>query len=519
MQDSKTLSNRIKSGWTRIPAELKFTFTTAFCVFLFIHLYCFTNKFMNHDDVLFSVGGSGTASGRWLKNYICALSSTYSMPWVNGTLSALYAAVAICCVTELFSVKHRFIRVLIAVLMASYPTVAATFSYMYTADAYFFALALACLGAFLTQKFRFGWIAGSVLFAMSLGCYQAYFGMATALLVCSLLYEITYQQYNVKESIVRAFRCLFAILLGMILYKICLDLMLKIENVTLTSYMGVDSMWNVSFSDLLVRTGNAYKYFFAFYPLKTGALFPERTQTIYRMVLIFIGCVVLYRIIKQKLYKTPIQLLLAIVLTLLVPLACCIIFVMSERVHFLMVYPIVVPFVMATVLLDNLADEIPTSKNGLGGIFVYGLLTLSILIFCYDSVLITNRAYLKQDIIFKESFAYNLKLTERIENVDGYHPGMPVLFIGTVNEENRPVQNSTFNELNSLTGVETELSALSDSTIREFCQFYIGVGLPMPSDEARSAALEQLDTQQMPCYPADGSIVITNDIVVVKFSD
>ena len=73
-----------------------------------------------------------------------------------------------------------------------------------------------------------------------------------------------------------------------------------------------------------------------------------------------------------------------------------------------MVYPIVVPFVMATVLLDNLADEIPTSKNGLGGIFVYGLLSLSILIFCYDSVLITNKAYLKQDIIFKESFSLDI---------------------------------------------------------------------------------------------------------------
>lgn len=519
MQKNNTLGDRVRSGWTRIPSEIKFTFFSAFCVFLFIHLYCFTNKFMNHDDVLFSLGGSGTASGRWFKNYICAISSTYSMPWINGALSAFYFAVAVCCVTELFSVKHRFMRIVIAVLMASYPTVAATFAYMYTADAYFFALALACLGAFLAQKFRFGWIAGAVLFALSLGCYQAYFGMAAALLVCSLLHEGVYCQYSTKESIVRAVRCLISLLLGMVLYKICLDIMLKIEGLTLTSYMGLDSMWNISFRELLTRIVDAYKNFFFFYPAKTGRIFPKYTKFIYWITILFTFCVVLVRVCKQRLYKSPLKLVLCAVLSFLVPLACCIIYVMSEKVHMLMVYPMIVPFILAIVLLDKFAEDVPFSRKGIGGTLLCGILILCVLLSCFDNIVITNKAYLKQDIIFKESYAFNLKLTERIENTDGYTPGMPVLFLGEVNQDNRPVQNPEFNELNGLTGIETELSALDVPTIREFCQFYIGVGLPWPTKEASAAVLEQLDVEQMSCYPADGSIQIVNDIIVVKFSD
>lgn len=518
-QKPKTLGEYAKIKWMSIPSITKFTFAITLLFFIVIHLYGFTNKFMNHDDMLFSLGGAGITSGRWFKNLVCAISSTYSMPWINGLLSALYMAVSVCAVTALFNVQHKFNCGLIAALMASFPTIAATFSYMYTADAYILALALACLGAFVAHKFKFGWCLAAVLFALSLGIYQAYFGMAVALLVFSLLYEITHRDYSTKEIIIKCLQYLFSLLLGLVIYKITLDALLKIQNLTLSSYMGISSMWDVSIGELLERVKYAYKNFFLFYNRNGFDVFPDRTLYLHFSVLLFLGLELVYLIVKNKIHTKPFLLLITLLLTAIIPLSCTIIFVMSAETHMLMIYPIIMPMLAAVIMIDKAIDSTPLNVKGLGNTCICLILIISTLFFCYDNFILTNKAYLKMDIIFKQTYAFNLKLTERIERTEGYTAGMPVQFIGTVTEEIRPIQTGDFDEIHRMTGVESELSALHEPTIREFCQFYIGVGLPYPSGEFSSSIENNPAVQQMNRYPAEGSIQIIDGVVVVKFSN
>lgn len=517
---AQTLGEYSKSLWMRIPQIIKLTFIMTFLIFLVVHLYCFTNKFMNHDDAIFSVGGAGITSGRWLKNWICSFSSTYSMPWTTGILSALYMALAVCCVIGLFQIQHKLSACLIAVLMSSSPVIAATFSYMYTADAYIAALTLACFGAFITQKYEHGWIIGAVSFACSLGIYQAYFGLAVALIVFSLLYKITNEELTNKALIFKCLRSLLSLVLGLIFYKIILEYLLKVQNLSLSTYMGISSMWDVTPSVLLERVKTAYQSFFQFYDLKQFELYPEHTQTFYRLTIAGLYFALFYQILVKKAYRKPLLLLAEILLALLLPLSCMIVFVMSKNVHMLMVYPVIVPFIAAVVLLDKFFFRIPLNFKGLIAIVLCVVMALSIGFHCYDSVVITNKAYFKMDVVYKQTYAYSLKLTQRIESTDDYVVNMPVAFVGSVNPENHPSYTSgVFIELNSMTGVETEWSALQDPTIREFCEYYLGVTLPAVSGDKLNALRSSETVQQMPNYPAAGSIALIDDVIVVKLSD
>lgn len=517
---AQTLGEYSKSLWMRIPQIIKFTFIMTFLTFLIIHLYCFTNKFMNHDDAIFSDGGAGITSGRWFKNWICTFSSTYSMPWITGILSALYMALAVCCVVGLFQIQHKLSACLIAVIMSSNPVIAATFSYMYTADAYIMALTLACFGAFVTQKYKHGWIIGAISFACSLGIYQAYFGMAVALIVFSLLYNITNEELNTKALILKCLRSLLSLLFGLVLYKIILEYLLKIQNLSLSTYMGISSMWDVTPGILLERVKTAYRNFAQFYNLKKFELYPVRTQKLYRLTILGLYFALFCQIILKKAYRKPLLLLTEILLALLLPLSCMIIFVMSTDVHMLMVYPVILPFIAAVVLLDKIFCRIPLNVKGLISAALCGVMAFCVCFHCYDSVVITNKAYFKMDVIYKQTYAYSVKLTERIESTDGYVVNMPTAFIGRVNPENHPSYTSnTFIELNRMTGVETEWSALLDPTIREFCEYYLGVTLPGVSSDKLNSLHNSEIVQQMPNYPAEGSIALIDEIMVVKFSD
>ena len=89
----KTPYNCASRLWRRIPGYIRLTFASAVALGLVTHLYMFTNKLTNHDDIghLF-IADYGTASGRWLLPSILGLDGNFSMPWLIGLLSILCLA-------------------------------------------------------------------------------------------------------------------------------------------------------------------------------------------------------------------------------------------------------------------------------------------------------------------------------------------------------------------------------------------------------------------------------------------
>ncbi|MDE6591162.1 MAG: glucosyltransferase domain-containing protein, partial [Oscillospiraceae bacterium] len=142
--------------WKRIPKHIRLSFAAAVALGLATHLYAFTNKLTNHDDLdQMFYAGYGAASGRWLLPSILRLDGDFSIPWLIGLIGILCLAGTVCLTVSLLRIRHPLGCVVTAAVMVSYPTVASTFAYMFTSSGYFFGLLLAVFGAYAAV--RWGW--------------------------------------------------------------------------------------------------------------------------------------------------------------------------------------------------------------------------------------------------------------------------------------------------------------------------------------------------------------------------
>ena len=193
MDENCSLSPNVAAErfWQRVPGEIRWTFIMAVVMGLVTHMYAFTNDLLNHDDIYHLLQCEyGAQSGRWFLPIVLGWDGTYSMPWLIGALSVLCLALTACFTVSLLRIQGRLGALITVTLLVAYPTVAATFSYMFTADEYFFGLFLASFAAYAAARMpRMGLPLGAVALILSLGIYQSYFPVAAVLMVGALLFD------------------------------------------------------------------------------------------------------------------------------------------------------------------------------------------------------------------------------------------------------------------------------------------------------------------------------------------
>ena len=122
----------VKRCWQKLPAYIRWTFVAAVIMGFVAHLFVFTNDLINHDDIyhLFQCV-YGAQSGRWFLPTVLQWDGSYSLPWLIGVLSILCLAVTACFTVNLLRIRGRLGILVTVTLLVAYPTVAATFSYMF----------------------------------------------------------------------------------------------------------------------------------------------------------------------------------------------------------------------------------------------------------------------------------------------------------------------------------------------------------------------------------------------------
>ena len=87
---------------------------------------------------------------------------------------------------EIFQFKKTVTIILTSAVIVTFPTVGATFSYMFTADGYMMGNLLATLAVYMTKKWRYGFIPASLIFYVSVGIYQA--NLTIFLVIATILF-------------------------------------------------------------------------------------------------------------------------------------------------------------------------------------------------------------------------------------------------------------------------------------------------------------------------------------------
>ena len=509
------------SLFRRVPGYCWWTFGSAMVVGLISHLYMFTNKLPNHDDVGHTfVANYGTQSGRWFLPTVLKLDGDFSTPLLIGILGLLFLAVTACLVASILRVRRRFSCTVLAALLVSFPTISATYSYMFTADGYFLGLMLAALGAYWAIRYpRLGIVLGAVAIMLSMGIYQSYFPVAAVLMVGAMVFETLDGQKSFRQLMLQGIRLVVVLGIGMVLYMVMVKITTR--NLGLVDYMGISTMGQIQLSqlpDLVAKCYLGYIRFFFADPVNTqfAAL---------RLPLLLCGAatVILLIVLLWKRRLGALRTARVLVLGAIYPLAGNLIYIMvaGQTVHLLMIYGSALLLAAPIALTDyGLEDfiQLRLPQQSLCALMSWVILVaMSIVSFTY--VVGSNQSYLKMQLAMDQVTSYSTRLLSAIEQCEGYDPDLPVVLLGS----NRRTEDlSPTPALNSLTANMTgvlDMAGMRTSYVYNyFLRYYMGfTGQVYLGTAPEAQALEELkEVQDMPVYPASGSIRIVDGYVVVK---
>ena len=519
--------------------QARIAFFSALLFGLFSHGMGLFNKLSHQDDIanLFGFGATIT-SGRWMLHVFAWMegllfgTGNASLPLYNGLLSILCVGVSCALLVCLLRIRNPVSCALLSCLMVAFPVMTALFSYMFTSHPYMIGFLMMVLSGCLICRGT-SWrirVFAAFLGGASIGVYQAFLPVLLAILLIDDV--LTLQKEEPAGVFLRRAGIQALCVAGALLvYFAASRFFLERFHLTLTSYQGIDRMGMMSVPTFLKRVGTAYRVFF--FPPRNVAedMYPGTLYYLYELMLAANVLLALFRVIRMG--KTnPAGAVFTGILYALIPLGCQFIHIMSDDVHGLMVFGQAMQFALLIAQLDEWetrTDRAAGAKRGKNpllrtktgkGRAASGKqivsLAASVLLAaaCIMYARFDNQCYLKDTLQQQEAMSYYTTLITRIKSQEGYTPDTQICFVNDWSEFDPTIYNlpeMDFIHLNLYGRDTTEyIHIAKEFFMRAWCGF-----------EANWYWGEEPDgwpeVQAMPEYPADGSIQMIRDVLIVKF--
>lgn len=499
---------KIKESW-------KITFLSVIVIGLITHSYMFLNNFLSADSMWSLYADQNMiTSGRWFLTIACGISSYYQLPWVIGILSLVWIGIAAVFLIEIFEIKNKENQILIAGILVTFPALVSTYSYLYTADGYMFAVMLVCISVYLLKKYRFGFIPAGIILGFAIGIYQAY--LAFAMLLCvGLLFISILKGEKAKAIWEKTKHMILYGVIGLVFYYVMLQILLHIQGLTLSTYQGIDGMTSFSLAEFPKMIIAAYRDFFGF-ALRSGVL----ANNVFSLILI-ISLVLfsLYMFVNQglkiKLFYKPSRILLCVGLVLITPLATNIILLISSEAynHLVMRYHWLLFLLIPIILYENF----PLDKNKeIQTKYVRKILQIVTVLLIFNYILVANISYFNMNERYEKTYAYCIRLADRMEKTDGYYPGIPVMMIGVVDEEMYPDTDITSAVTDSMIGVNGSIFLYTGEQYEAFFSHYLSIPLNVVSSEEILRIYETDEYKDLDPFPSMNSMKVVDGILYIK---
>lgn len=507
-------ANVLQKLWKKIKWEWKTAFLAALTVGLLIHLPIMLSDIPNHDglDSLYFDQNMIT-SGRWFLMVACGFSSFYSIPWVIGLLGLLFLGVAAAALVELLEVKKGWAIVVISGLLVAFPALASTFAYVFTLDGYMLALLLAILSVLLTRKYRLGFLPGALCLAFSMGTYQAYLPFAMILSIFAVAVHFA-ERGTLCGKLKYLLRYLLMGILGSISYYGILRLLLRLQGKELSSYQNINEMafGEAAHGGLFKTILGTYRDFFAF-TLKGNVLFNNWVSGGACAVLLLSALTMLFLVsVQRKWWKNPWFFVIIVGIVIALPPVTNVILLISPTVnyHLLMRYQWVLYPIGLTAVVSKYGEEVKR-----GWVIEWLAFAAALLLFFFYGVT-DNIGYTNLHKKYEKTYAYCVRLLDRIEQTPGYYPGIPIAMIGVVGDEQFPVTDYTLDVTSGMIGINGDMLLYTGSNYRKFIQNYLGATLNILPANAMSEMYYDEEYVAMDSFPGEDSIRIIDGIMYIK---
>lgn len=529
----KTLTQVLTEAPTRLTKPELYTFAAALLSGLAAHLYQYANKMYNYDDLFTNPGGYGTGveSGRWflqiMGEWMNEYFGNYSLPMFNGVFALVLLAVCATMMTRLFAVKDLLLAAFVGILLVTIPSVVCMNFFMFTLPYYAVGIFFSFLAGYLMVRYGKNiplQILAVALLGCAVGTYQAYFVNTLCILVLSVVMMCAFsdEKISAKHIFLTSVRYVLSLVAGMACYFVCMKISLVYWNVTLGGYQGIEDMGKLDLTQIPEMLYNCYHCFFWFPRvdifLENPTLIAKKAILVMYVVTAILTIYVIFK--KRREIGKLVLLLLALAAF---PVAVFFIYIMVPNgyIYPLMTYSVVFIYLFILVMLDQslAAETSGVWYRKLIGQVMHWAVSLSAIVIMIVYIWNANGNYLSLWYTQQHDIAYFQTMLTQIRSAEGYRDGLPFAIVG----RNAEIQDSA-HTTGSLIGAEFNLPGKMESNINGYSRWhilikYLGYNPTFLFDAETNEIAKWEEVKEMPCYPADGSIQIINDVIVLKLSD
>ena len=509
---------RIKETFLNLFSKYKTTIYSGIIFTFLTHFYYFTKRLANEDDLSYLLfGDNAITSGRW--NAGTLFTTTLMSPAVKFIFVLLVITLCSILICDIFKIKSKTNQILIPLLLATFPTLALSFSYLFMVEVYMISLLLSVFAVWITIKFKYGFIIGSLSIAFSLGSYQAYISFSVALVIIYIIKEIINKKDS-KELLKTILKLFLMGILGIVLYFIILNILLKIDNLILSDYKGANSMGIPPINMWPTQLLRTYKHFIGYFIGFSYYNIPI-IEKIFRILILLLSFILLItKIVKEKLYLNKINIIILIICLITIPLTFNIVDFMAYKTELssLQIYNFVALYILCIIIIEN------NKKNKI----LKNIIIILLILISYINFIDINRHYNKLETIYSYTENLNNRLLTRIESIEGYTPDMPIMFIG-LDGSNFNKNLYKFPNINDKLTYDQTLwggkyigyadlySYKNDKKIFKMIYNQFGVELIRATEEEREKVIKTKEYKKMGSYPENNSIKIIDGLLVVNF--
>ena len=497
-----------------ILPEWKVCFFTALFVGVFAHFYKITNWLPNWDSLVFRYDTQNMIGlGRWFLPVVCSLSSFYDLPFLNGVTAIVFHAFGAVCICRILNVKKKITAGLIGAVIVSFPTVTSVMMYNYVADGYAVSFFLATLAALYMTRQKPKYLLSSVLIALSSGIYQAYITVTIMLVLLHLTDEMIFKNASFRIVFKKCVYILLSGILGVALYGIILKVILGIFSVELLDYQGVGSTASLSNIDLLASLYVVKETFIkCFFDLSDGV---NLYVALNAFALIFTAVYYFKYIVKNKVYKNPVNILMIIVFSVMLIFGAGALAFVNAGVdyHNLMLMGYSVFYLFFLLIYERGTEK--DDKYSTGKCWVV-LITAIVII--ANQVVISNVSYHKAQIAYEKSYGVLIRIADRIEQTPESEDCDKILVIGALDDSRAYSVNLTPDITGITDGyiIRADDEIVGQSVLCSALNDYCGKNYEFVSGEEKENLKQRSDIKSMKKWPQDGCVTIVDDTIVIK---
>lgn len=485
---------------------------------LFAHGFMFANKIPNHDDLYYDVdiSGAGVESGRFALFFFWKLFSNLSAPWLNGILGVGFLSCAAALLSDAFGLRRRWQALSLTLIVVVFPENISLFCFMYEAHVFALGVMFAALAAWLVPRGRFGWLWAVVVVVLATGIYQVYLLLATGLMVIAILREVSVGGHAWKLTV----RCAAAALAGLVLYMLAAKLALRLTGSALNQYQGIDKMGSLDVSAIPTKLAQAYGTVFNYFIADTPIYLTKLMRLAQGALALGGVAAAVWIAVRAFARRQAMDGVLALGCMAVLPVVMAGIYFMGDdiSVHSLVLYPLVLLLLAPALLLPGLLEGLP-HPNARRVLAV--ALTVVCAVYGLWGAVLSNQAYYKLYLAYTRSEHFANRMAARIEQTEGYVPGMTVALYGYVYgyipEGLVYFEPDDTYRFTPMAGIITELDYINFLTMPKLLTRMIGLPVEATTTWQPQTEEETAAVAAMPSYPREGSISMVGDVCVVKF--